>query len=74
LWLTVFIQPDRTLNTNNGSIPHNGHKSPIGAVDGAIVPWVNRAHLDDFATDEFHPIVVPEDARIAHLVIIVDRE
>jgi hypothetical protein len=38
------------------------------------VSWINGRHHDDFSLDEFHAVVLLEDAYLAEAVVILYRE
>jgi hypothetical protein len=62
------------LYANDSFFAHERYQGTIGAIDCrmmAISDWTYRQHL---TVDEFHAIVLGENAGFAHAVIVVNRK
>src|SRR5262249_24927477 len=74
LWLIVFIQMNRSLNSDKGSVSNQARQEVSGAQYGGVVPWPDRTHCEDFSVNEFHSIVLAQNTCLHHAVIFVSRK
>jgi hypothetical protein len=62
----VFVEDDRGLHRNNRGVPEESMKQVMQLVHDRGVTRTNRVHLDDLAFEQLHPLLLREDADLAH--------
>ena len=75
LGLGVFLRElDRVLDLDDGALAKPRRPETVEAVHRAGVPRADRLAHDDLPGDEFHRLVLGENSRLAHPVVLVNGE
>src|SRR6185295_7091053 len=75
--LRLGLEPDqeqRISTPHDSPIEEADREQMLDPRDRRRVGAADRRHLDDLALDELDPVVLAEDAGLAHAVILIERE
>jgi hypothetical protein len=74
LWLGKLTQPHWSLDTDDRAPSQSAREKRRHLVETGLVSPADRAHLDDFSFDQLDSVILSENPRLGHAVVVIDSE
>jgi hypothetical protein len=62
------------LDSDNRSVAQRSSEEGIQAIDTERMAGANRSHFDNLSLNELHSVILFEDSRLDHLMVLLNRK